>query len=89
MASLLGIFAPSGKIETKTNENHGGVVKYEAKVDKKIIRDSKTVMMYRDRKKACNVKTEPKILEENSAVKVESIFVKDPVSVNKVVKKFV
>ena len=42
-------------------------------------------MMYRDRKEFYKVKSEPKILEENTKVKVESAFVKDPQSVNKVV----
>jgi len=46
--------------------------------------------MYRDSKKACNVKSEPKSLEENTikdesnTIKLESTFVKDSVSVNKV-----
>ena len=71
MASLLGVRAPSGKVEVITKENQGGELKYEAKVDKKIILNSKTVMMYR--KKVYNVKSE--ILEENTKkVKLESIF---------------
>ena len=87
MASLLGVRAPSGKVEVITKENQGGELKYEAKVDKKIILNSKTVMMYR--KKVYNVKSEPKILEENTKkVKVESIFVKDSVSINKVVESY-
>ena len=86
MASLLGIYQPTNKIQTITKENHGDELKDEAKVDdKRVILDSKTVMIYRDRKKPCKIKYEPKILEEN-IVKNELSTVKDcSLAVKKVV----
>ena len=61
-------------------------LKYEAKVDiKKIVLNSKTIMMYCGSKKTYNNKFEPKILAENTDNHVSSIVKDDSVPVNKVV----
>ena len=83
LTSLPGICQPPSKTDVTKKENQ---LKYEAKVDiKKIVLNSKTIMMYRGSKKTSKNKFEPKILAENTDNHVSSIVKDDSVPVNKVV----
>ena len=84
MASLLGIYQPPNKFQTIIKENHGVEHQYEAKVEnKEIILDSKNVVLYRDRKKVCSIKSELMISEQNTVKNEFSIVKDDSVAANK------
>ena len=81
-------FSPWHLSATKQNwrDKKENQLKYEAKNDiKKIVLNSKTIMIYRGSKKTSKNKFEPKILAENTDNHVSSIVKDESVPVNKVV----